>query len=100
MKSFKTYTKKQYLGQCDVLRSASDENEERWKIMMSSKMSISFEDFVRGVDMSVILDSDETPMDYINDKLASDPETTTYKSNWGEKEVFFLQTMGFEFIFS
>jgi len=91
--------KKRYIGQCDMLRRKSDENEQYWDIMMKNRKKISFNTFISNVDMSEMLDSDENPKTYIQDSLKTDPETATYVSSWGNKEAMFLQTAGFEFIF-
>ena len=90
---------KQYLGQCDRLRMINSDNEEYWHQMMANKRKIPFKTFINSVDMSAILEDDETPEQYLKDSLRSDPETATYVSNWGGKPAMFLQTAGFEFIF-
>jgi len=91
--------KKRYIGQCDMLRRKSDENEQYWHTMMKNRKKIPFNTFISNVDMSEMLDSDENPKTYIQDALKTDPETATYVSSWGNKEAMFLQTAGFEFIF-
>lgn len=91
--------KKQYLGQCDLLRHASNENEAKWHEMMNNKQPISFIKLINSVEMSSMLDDDEEPSQYIKDALREDPETSAYISNWGNNECMFLQTAGFEFIF-
>lgn len=91
--------KKQYIGQCDLLRRKCDSNEEYWHNMMKNKERILFSDFINKVDMTQMIDADETPEQYIKDAVKSDFETAAYTSNWGNKECMFLQTAGFEFIF-
>ena len=91
--------KKQYIGQCDTLRKMGEQNESYWQTMMSNKQKITFEEFMNGVDMNKLLDDDENPIDFIKDSVNSDSTTTAYVSNWGDKETYFLQTAGFEFIF-
>jgi hypothetical protein len=91
--------KKQYLGQCDLLRHKCTNNEEHWHEMMANKKQIPFKTFIKNVEMQSMLDDDENPIDYIKDALREDSETATYLSNWGDKECMFLQTAGFEFIF-
>jgi len=91
--------KKQYLGQCDSLRRKCTDNEAYWGDMMKNKSKISFNDFIHGVNMSNMLDSDETPKEYIKDSIKNDPTTAAYISKWGDKDCMFLQTAGFEFIF-
>jgi len=92
-------TKKPYLGQCDLVRRKCDTNEEYWHDMMANRREISFEDFIRSVDIQSMLDDDETPEGYIQDAVRQDPETAAYISNWGDREAMFLQVAGFEFIF-
>ena len=92
-------SKKKFFGVCDKVRALSDENEQRWHIMMDNRKPIKFNTFIHNVDMSKMLDDDETPEQYIKDAKRSDPETKTYISNWGNEQVMFLQTAGFEFIF-
>jgi hypothetical protein len=91
--------KKQYIGQCDKLRCASDSNEEYWHIMMKNRKNISIQDFLNGADMSALLDDDETPEQFVNDAMRQDPEAGAYESVWGDKPCMFFQTAGFEFIF-
>ena len=97
--SLETKLKKQYIGQCDLLRHKCVENEGYWHEMMKNKYRISFKEFISSVDMARMLDDDETPSDYIKDALKQDISTAAYISNWGDKECMFLQTAGFEFIF-
>ena len=66
---------------------------------MNNKKPISVEYFIGHVDLSPILDEDETPEDFINTAMISDPDTGTYESNWGNQKCLFFQTAGFEFIF-
>jgi hypothetical protein len=91
-------SKKQYLGQCDLLRR-NCANEEYWQDMMKNRVKIEFDVFLNNVNMEEMLDADENPYDYIKEALREDRETAAYKSNWGDKECMFLQTAGFEFIF-
>lgn len=91
--------KKQYIGQCDTLRRACEENEEYWHLMMKNKRKISNNVFINRVDMSPILDDGEKPEQFIGDAMRQDPEGGAYESNWGDKHCMFFQTAGFEFIF-
>jgi hypothetical protein len=91
--------KKQYIGQCDTLRRGNEQNEDYWQQMMSNKQKINFNRFIDGVDMNRLLEDDETPKGYIKDLIRGDPSTSAYVSNWGDKETYFIQTAGFEFIF-
>lgn len=93
-------SKKQYIGQCDLLRRKCTDNEEYWQAMMKNRKKISFEDFLEGVDMRPMLDDeDEDPIQYIKDSIRQDPETAAYSSMWGNEPAMFLQVAGFEFIF-
>lgn len=87
-----------YIGQCDKLR-ATAHGEKLWKRMMEFSRPISLSDFLRQVDLTPLLDEDETPGQWITDAVRTDPETTAYISYWGERQCCFLKTAGFEFIF-
>ena len=91
--------KKKYIGQCDTLRRKCDENEKYWQNMMNKKKSVYLREFLNKVDMSALLDDDETTVQYFKDIRKQDPETIIYKSYWGNEECYFIQTSGFEFIF-
>ena len=91
--------KKDYLGQCDTLRRISEENEIKWINMMKDKIKISFKVFVLNINPNNFIDDDENISDYLLYCKKEDPETSTYMSYWGDKECFFIQTCGFEFIF-
>lgn len=99
LNAIKQTIKKDFFGVCDKVRSLSDENEQYWHTMMDNKKHIKFDTFIKNVNMSKMLDDDETPEQYIKDAIRSDPETRTYVSNWGDEQVLFLQSAGFEFIF-
>lgn len=107
MKLFSQYTnlieeilkKKQYIGQCDNLRRACEENEKYWHSMMKNKKKIPINIFINNVNMSPILDDDETPKQFIINSIRQDSESAAYESNWGDKHCMFFQTAGFEFIF-
>jgi len=90
---------KQYIGQCDVLRKRSQNNEDNWQEMMARKSPITREEFLRSVDLTPLLDEDESVEDFINYIETSDPSTGYYQSFWGKKPCVFYQTAGFEFIF-
>ncbi len=85
-----------YLGQCDRLRRQSEENEKRWHQMMADKKKILVKKFKQLADYQAMLDEDETLEEY----MADDPTSATYKSKWGNIDAVFLQHAGFEFIFT
>ena len=89
---------KKYLGQCDKLR-CNLTNETYWILMMQYKKKISDKAFIKAVDMTSMLDEDETAIEYISNSRQSDSSSNAYKSKWGDKECVFFQTSGFEFIF-
>lgn len=91
--------KKQYLGQCDLLRFKGTENEAHWQEMMRNRKKISFKTFLNNVEISQMLDDDEDPIEFLENEKQGDPELAAYVSNWGDKECMFLQNAGFEFIF-
>lgn len=88
-----------YLGQCNVLRRGSASREQKWQAMMRCAEPVSFATFLANVDLSELLDDDETPREYLANAVRSDPATGVYRSWWGEDPAWFLQTAGFEFIF-
>ena len=93
--NFKNWMGKyRYLGQCDRLRMCGD--EESWQTMMAQKQPISKEEFETRCDLSQLLEDDET----LDDFIAGDPDAAFYKSVWGDKPAYFIQTAGFEFIFT
>ena len=78
--------------------------ETLWQQMMQNRQPISEQEFLSAVDMSDMLDPDETPEQFLANSYGSDPqETAFYKSHWDHQgqieDVMFLQTHGFEFIF-
>lgn len=91
--------KKRYIGQCDILRRKSKENEQYWEEMMKNRKKIPFKTFLSNVEISAILDDDENPKKYLRDSINTDSKTAAYLSNWGPSEAMFLQSAGFEFIF-
>jgi hypothetical protein len=91
--------KKRFIGMCDKLRMDCEQNEEHWHEMMANKREIPTEFFIDSVDMTPILDEDETPEEFIEYNKMSDDTSAAYVSNWGDKEAMFFQTAGFEYIF-
>ena len=83
-----------FLGPCDRLRMAG--GEEHWQQMMLEKAPISIDQFARDRDLLTLLEDDETLEDFI----ASDPESGFYTSIWGDQPCRFIQTCGFEFVFT
>jgi len=89
----------QYMGQCDKVRCQSGQNEVYWQQMMSQKSPVSFDEFMSSVDLSSLLDEDESPEEYMQGH-ANDPSLGFYKSMWGNTPCYFFQSHGFEFIFT
>jgi hypothetical protein len=88
-----------YLGQCDTVRRRGPEEEANWQRMMQLAKPISVEVLLQQVDVTPILDDDETPEDFIRYSKRADPDTAAFASYWGNRRCWFLQTAGFEFIF-
>lgn len=88
-----------YLGQCDRVRRASAENEQKWHTMMGVSEKVPVSTFLKQVDFTPLLEDDETAQRYIAHAAKQDASTATYRSWWGGKRCWFLQTAGFEFIF-
>jgi|GEM_PF-5062197 hypothetical protein len=93
-------TKYQFLGVCDRVRCASNQNENWWHEMIRNKRKISDNEFIMNVNMSQMLDDDELPQQWVKDKHKEDPEASAYSSNWGNKNAMFFQVAGFEFIYT
>jgi len=93
-----------YLGQCDELRrqcfpssmAGTSRGEDLWQRMMLLRQSISLEEFEDACDISDLLDEDET----LEQFLADDPKSGAYLSYWGNQKCMFIQSSGFEFIFT
>lgn len=79
-----------FRGACDRIRQ-TEEGETFWQNMMKNKKAVSEQEFLKNVDVSDILDEDETWDEY---KLTS-PNIKFYKSG---KNTYFFQASGFEFI--
>lgn len=84
-----------YIGPCDRLRHHNPVNDKNWHVMMQNKRMVSKEEFLKNVDISPLLDEDESVEDFL--KNHSDAEF--FFSFWGNKSSYFMATKGFEFIF-
>lgn len=91
--------RRKYVGQCDLLRRKGASNEAKWQAMMSCAEPVSVEDFLVNVDISDLLDEDETEQQWVADRRREDPSTGFYRSWWGSERAWFIQTAGFEYIF-
>ncbi len=82
-----------FLGSCDRFRQ-TEVGEKEWQRMMREKRRISEKEFLRNVDVNIVLDEGETWSEYKeNARLQGDP-IKYYKS----RDKYFFQTAGFEFI--
>ncbi len=88
-----------YIGQCDRLRRLPG-GEELWQVMMSARRPIGIKEFLHSCDMTPICEEGETPEQMVADWMREDTSTAAYFSQWGDKPCMFIQTSGFEFIFS
>lgn len=84
------------LGQCDRIRRSYAEGEAFWQEMMQNAEPIGQEDFAAAVDLSALLEDDETLEAY----TADDPSSGTFRSSVAGQPVLFVQTHGFEFVFA
>lgn len=84
------------LGQCDRIRRLYAEGEAFWQEMMQNAEPVGQEDFAAAVDLSALLEDDETLEAY----TADDPSSGTFRSSVAGQPVFFVQTHGFEFVFA
>jgi hypothetical protein len=89
----------QYIGQCDRVRRKNASNEHKWHAMMGCAEPVSFQTFLASVDMTPMLDEDDTSSNWITEHRRSDPSTQAYRSWWGTERCWFIQTAGYEFIF-
>ena len=89
--SYKNFINEKYIGQCDRVRR-TPEGEELWQNMMKNAKKISEKEFLKHADVKILLDDDETWEMFKS--YHSDLEF--YKSN----NLYFIQTCGFEFIWS
>lgn len=60
---------------------------------------ISVKRFLQTVDISALLDEDETPAAFMQMRKRQDPEMRTYVSCWGGRRAWFIDDSGFEYIF-
>lgn len=67
--------------------------------MIARAVPVSVETMLRHVDISELLDEDETPRQFMRELKLSDRSTQTYRSWWGDQRCWFIDTRGFEFIF-
>lgn len=88
--------KYEYFNQCDRWRINFENGESNWHIMMAEKEAINMNAFNKMVNGEAILDEEETFYDFI----CGDPDSGCYKSVIDDGVVFFIQTAGFEFIFT
>jgi hypothetical protein len=95
----KTPPRRKYVGQCDRVRRQSATNEEKWQAMMGCAEAVSAKTFLENVDISDLLEEDETAKQWIEDARRQDSSTGFYLSWWGTERAWFIQTAGFEFIF-
>lgn len=87
--------KLQYQGQCDRLRCAG--HEQDWHDMIRLAKPVSIEELLNKVDMTPLLDPDETPEDWI--QSASNPKA--FRSVWAGRPCYYIaHSGGFEFIFA
>lgn len=102
MRWYRTSSKAQYVGQCDSLRRAGD--EEAWKQMMDAMEPITMKEFMASTDFESFVeaeqDPDIPPERLLTEMILGDPESGFYRSNWKGTPAYFMQTSGFEFIFA
>lgn len=88
--------KAKFEGTCDRFRQSSC-GDNSWRIMMKIRKEISEREFLRKVDVKVLLDEGETWKDYKGNARREGDPIKFYKSSNG---LMFLQHAGFEFIWS
>jgi hypothetical protein len=85
-----------YVGQCSVVRRRGPEEEANWHRMMELAEPVSIGVLLRHVDMSPLLDEDETVRQFIR---GAGSDVAAFKSYWGDVRCWFLTIAGFDFIF-
>ena len=93
MEELNSNSKAKFLGVCDEVRSRPA-GESFWQKMMNNKKEISEKDFINNVDITPILDDDESWEDF---KSGISDDITFYESF---NNIYFFQTAGFEFIWT
>lgn len=88
----------EYFQQSDRWRTKYANGEADWHQMMANRKPIDQAEFLSRVDIETapFLDDDETLDDFTSD----DPESGYYASTVHEQDLCFVQTSGFEFIFT
>lgn len=85
---------------CDRLRR-KDGGEDFWNSMMRVREKVPRDLFLGRCDLTGLLgDESLTPDEELNEFIQSDPDSGFYRSRVGCDEVFFIQTAGFEFVFT
>jgi len=84
-----------YIGQCDRLRLDNPLNESNWQIMVDNHTKVTLEEFMSQCNWEELIDEGETNLNTFMDN----PEAYVAKSIWSDKECYYLQSRGFEFIF-
>lgn len=88
-----------YFNQCDRWRTSFANGEQSWQLMMSNKTPISMERFKERVDFSGLLNTDDKN-DTVELFISNDSGSGFYLSDINGTKVLFLQTSGYEFIFT
>ena len=91
-------SKQSYFTQCDKWRRNFTNGESNWQEMMANRTAIDESEFLDCVDIetSAFLDEDESLEEFMRD----DPESGFYASSIKGNVLYFIQTCGFEFIFT
>ena len=82
--------------QCDKLQRDVPNGEAIWATLMFNARRIDTQQMLEAVDLSSILDEDESFEDYI----ADDPEAACYLYDYMGEQVYFFQHAGFESFFT
>lgn len=85
-----------YFNQCDRWRIGNDEGERLWHLMMANSEPIANEVMKKAADLYQLLDEEET----LEDFMADDEGSACYRSGFEGVTVLFVQSSGFEFIFT
>lgn len=64
--------------------------------MMELAKPVSIGAFLRNVDISPLLDDDETPRQFLS---GAGSDVAAFRSYWGDERCWFVTIAGFDFIF-
>jgi len=90
-----------FLDICNVFRDKHPYGEDLWEEMMYLKEKLPEELIFNKVNLAPLLDEEENPFEFIQYEKDCDPANFGFfKSTMDGKDVYFLASSGFEYIFT